>query len=368
MSIISVQGLCKSFGSLEVLKDVDLTVEEGEVIAIIGGSGCGKSVFLRSIELLEKPDAGNITICGEEITASGANIDSIRRKMGMVYQNFNLFSHLNVMENLCLAPVRLLGMKKEDAEAKAHELLKSVSLENRADSMPGVLSGGQKQRIAIARCLMMDPKVMLFDEPTSALDPTMVGEVLATIRQLAKKGMTMLIVTHEMKFARDVSNRVLFLAEKGIYEQGTPDQLFNEPQKKLTQAFIRKLKTFFFHIASEDFDLMKLQGGIIQFCEKYGIDNAVSKKIQLLVEETVYLFLAGAFSDNANISIDIDVEYGETTGETKIDFFAKGSQYNPLEDKTLHDDSGMGIKILKNSPSNIEYKYEEGTNLLSVTV
>ena len=214
MSLIEVKGLRKSFGRLEVLKGVDLTVEQGERIAIIGGSGCGKSVFLRSLCLLEKPDAGQVFIDGKEITAAkGGQVDEIRRSMGMVFQKFHLFSEMDVMDNLCLAPTRIMKMSRDAAEQKAMELLAQVGLASRAHAWPTVLSGGQQQRIAICRCLMMEPKVMLFDEPTSALDPTMVGEVLAVIRMLAKRDLSMLIVTHEMNFAREVASRVLFFAD-----------------------------------------------------------------------------------------------------------------------------------------------------------
>ena len=240
MSLIEVKGLRKSFGSLEVLKGVDLNVEQGERIAIIGGSGCGKSVFLRSLVRLEQPDAGQIFIDGQEITAKGADVDKIRRSAGMVFQKFHLFSEMDVMDNLCLAPVRLKSMPREEAEAKAMDLLAQVGLANRAHAWPTVLSGGQQQRIAICRCLMMEPKVLLFDEPTSALDPTMVGEVLAVIRMLAKREMSMLIVTHEMNFAREVANRVLFFADGGIYEQGTPEQIFYSPKHKRTKQFLKQ--------------------------------------------------------------------------------------------------------------------------------
>ena len=362
MSIIEVKGLCKSFGTLEVLNGVDLTVEEGEKIAIIGGSGCGKSVFLRSLELLEKPDAGTITIDGDEITKKGADVDAIRHKMGMVYQNFNLFTHMDAMDNLCLAPVRLLHMPREDAEKRAMELLETVSLTGKAHAFPAVLSGGQKQRIAIARCLMMNPKVMLFDEPTSALDPTMVGEVLATIRQLAKKGMTMLIVTHEMAFAKDVSDRVLFFAEKGIYEQGAPKDLFGDPRRKLTQAFIRKLKTFSFHIADRDFDLMQLQGGIIRFCEKYGVGGSLSNRLQLVVEEMVYALIAGCCPSGESVSIEVEIEYGEASGETRIEYTAEGRAFNPMQADDLPQSAELGVTILKKMAKRIDYQYENGVN------
>ena len=242
MSLIEVKGLKKSFGDLEVIKGIDLTVEKGERIAIIGGSGCGKSVFLRSLCLLEKPDSGQVVIDGQEITAKGADVDRIRRSMGMVFQKFHLFSEMDVMDNLCLAPTRLKGMPRAEAEAKAMELLSEVGLSSRAHAWPTVLSGGQQQRIAICRCLMMEPQVLLFDEPTSALDPEMVGEVLNAMRTIADDGMTMLIVTHEMGFAREVSNRVVYMADGVICEQGTPEQIFEHPQQDRTREFLSRTR------------------------------------------------------------------------------------------------------------------------------
>ena len=259
MSVIKIDGLKKSFGNFEVLKGINFSVEEGEKIVIIGGSGCGKSVFLRCIELLEIPDGGKIFIDGEEITAPNCNIDKIRQKMGMVYQKFNLFSNMTVMENLCVAPMKLLKMSKDDAENKAVELLSQVGLLSKAKSFPAVLSGGQQQRIAICRTLMMNPKVILFDEPTSALDPTMVGEVLAVIRMLAKRNLTMIIVTHEMNFAREVADRILFFADGGIYEQGTPQEIFENPKREKTVAFIQRQKYFHYEIYEKNFDLPEMQ-------------------------------------------------------------------------------------------------------------
>ncbi len=288
MILIDVKNLYKSFGDLKVLQDVNLSVEEGERIAIIGGSGCGKSVFLRSIELLEKPDSGNIFIDGDEITAPNADINKIRRKMGMVYQKFYLFSHMNVLDNLCLAPVKLLGMPRKEAEQHALEWLNKVGLTSKMYEMPERLSGGQQQRIAICRCLMMNPKVLLFDEPTSALDPTMVGEVLAMIRMLAKQNMTMLIVTHEMNFARELATRVLFLADGGIYEQGTPSEIFDSPQREKTIAFIRKLKYVNYEIRNKNFDLLEMQGKIHDFTEKYGIKSTLANRLELCCEELIY--------------------------------------------------------------------------------
>ena len=364
MSLIEIKGLCKSFGSLEVLKDVNLTVEEGEVIAIIGGSGCGKSVSLRCMELLETPDAGQIIIDGMEITAKGADIDKIRCCMGMVYQNFNLFTHMNVMDNLCLAPVHLRKMSREDAEKKARALLNQVGLPEKENAMPANLSGGQKQRIAIARCLMMDPKIMLFDEPTSALDPTMVGEVLATMRGLAKKKMTMLIVTHEMNFAKEIADRVLFFADKGIYEQGTPRQIFDNPQKEKTISFIKKLKFFNYHIEDQNFDLMAVQGGIYDFVNRYGLGSKIANRLQLCTEELIYLIM----EQNSNhIDIEISIEYSEADKTILLICTSAGTSFNPFESET--DDSiedNLGIAILKNMAKHYTHTYKDGKNLLHI--
>ena len=364
MSLIEVKNLCKSFGSLEVLKNVKLSVKEGERIAIIGGSGCGKSVFLRSLELLEKPDSGQIFIDGKEITAKDADIDSIRQSMGMVFQKFYLFSHMNVMDNLCLAPVKLLGMKRAEAEEKALSLLHDVGLASRAYSMPSVLSGGQQQRIAICRSLMMDPKVLLFDEPTSALDPTMVGEVLAVIRMLSKRSLTMLIVTHEMNFAREVSDRVLFFAEKGIYEEGRPEEIFDSPKKPLTLDFINKTRHFYYDISSRDFDLMKFQGGIQTFGEKYGMEQKSINRLELCSEELVYDMLSHCYEGDENISLQFTITYAEASKGIVIKLLAGGREYNPLAQ--ADDDEHFGISILKRMATDSSHSYEGGKNTVLV--
>ena len=362
MSLIEVKGLKKSFGSLEVLKGVDLSVEQGERIAIIGGSGCGKSVFLRSLCLLEKPDAGQILIDGREITAKGADVDGIRRSMGMVFQKFHLFSEMDVMDNLCLAPVRLKGMKRQDAEKKALELLGQVGLTSRAHSWPTVLSGGQQQRIAICRCLMMEPKVLLFDEPTSALDPTMVGEVLAVIRMLAKRDMSMLIVTHEMNFAREVANRVLFFADGGIYEQGTPEAIFDRPKREKTVAFIHKIKYFTYEIDRRDFDLMQLQGGIQNFGEKYGLDQKHTYRLQICCEELIYELLAHCYTTGDNVDIKLSVSHAESDAATRIVLSCGGDTYNPFE----QEEDGLGVTILKRMAKRLEYRLEADRNIIEI--
>jgi polar amino acid transport system ATP-binding protein len=233
--------LYKSFGHNEVLVDINEHIVPGEKVVIIGPSGSGKSTFLRCMNLLEHPTKGQIIFDGEDITAKGADINRIRQYMGMVFQHFNLFPHLTIMENLTLAPVELGLMKKEEANEEALRLLNLVNLSEKADTYPGQLSGGQKQRIAIVRALALKPKMMLFDEPTSALDPEMVGEVLGVMKDLAEDGMTMAVVTHEMGFAREVATRVLFMDEGRIMEQGTPEQIFGDPQNDRTKEFLSKV-------------------------------------------------------------------------------------------------------------------------------
>ena len=241
MELIKTVNLHKSFGDLHVLTGVNQTIHKGEVVSIIGPSGGGKSTFLRCLNLLEKPEDGQIFFNGAEITGKGVDIDKHRQKMGMVFQQFNVFPHLTVAENITLAPKLLKGMSEADANKMAKDLLTRVGLIDKFDEMPGNLSGGQKQRLAIVRAMAMEPEVMLFDEPTSALDPEMVGEVLDVIKGLVKSGMTCVIVTHEMGFAREVSDRVLFIADGNVLEEGTPDQFFSNPKHPRLQDFLRKV-------------------------------------------------------------------------------------------------------------------------------
>lgn len=239
--MIKVNKLEKNFGDLKVLKGIDQNISDGEVLVIIGPSGSGKSTFLRCLNLLEMPTGGKIYFDDIDITAKDTNIDEIREKMGMVFQSFNLFPHMTILENITLAPMIVRGLSKEEAEAKAMELLKMVNLEEKKDSYPKKLSGGQQQRIAIVRALAMEPKVMLFDEPTSALDPEMVGEVLDVMKALAKDGMTMIIVTHEMGFAKEVADRVIFMDEGMIVEENIPEELFDNPKENRTRDFLSKI-------------------------------------------------------------------------------------------------------------------------------
>lgn len=310
--IIRISGLKKAFGgTLKILTGVNAEIRKGEVISIIGPSGTGKSTFLRCLNLLETPDEGSIEILGHDILAPGADVPAIRRKMGMVFQGFNLFNGLSVMDNVTFAPMKLLGKSREDAEMKAMELLELVGLAEKADYYPSQLSGGQKQRVAIARALAMEPEIILFDEPTSALDPTMVSEVLGVMRTLARKGMTMIVVTHEMKFAREVSNRIFFMNQGVVYEEGTPEQIFENPQKELTRRFINQIREYTFAIGSRQYDYYGMVAGISNFCDKYNMPETVVDRIIHIVEEG--LLIVGAEKDTM-----VKVAYSEKTQAKKI--------------------------------------------------
>lgn len=241
MSMIKIRNLYKSFGDLEVLKGLDLDVEEGEVVVIIGASGSGKSTLLRCINFLEESDSGEIWVEDKLVHHTGSDINAVRQEVGMVFQHFNLFPHMTVLENVIEGPVQVKKVSRKKAVTRAHELLDKVGLSDKAGSYPSSLSGGQKQRVAIARALAMEPKVMLFDEPTSALDPELVGEVLLVMEDLAREGMTMIVVTHEMWFAREAADRVIFMDEGVFLESGPPDKIFTEPEEERTKAFLSKI-------------------------------------------------------------------------------------------------------------------------------
>ena len=291
--IISISGMKKSYGSFDVLRDMNLDVHKGEVISIIGPSGTGKSTFLRCLNLLEQPTSGSILIDGEDILKPDANVPLLRRRMGMVFQSFNLFNGMSVLDNLCLAPMQLLGKSREEAEKRALELLQMVGMAERAEALPDQLSGGQKQRIAIARALAMDPEILLFDEPTSALDPTMVNEVLGVMTRLARQGMTMLVVTHEMRFARQVSSRVLFFADGVVYEDGTPDQLFDNPQRERTKQFIQQIHETTFIIESEYFDWFAMMSQMEQFCQQYNLSRQRTNNVLHVIDESLAILGSG---------------------------------------------------------------------------
>jgi len=357
--MIKIEHLCKKFGELMVLQDVNAQIQKGEVVSIIGPSGTGKSTLLRCLNLLETPSGGSIFIDNVPLLAKSTNVPQIRQKMGMVFQSFNLYAHLSVLENLTIGPIKLLGKSKGDTENKALALLKLVGLAEKADSFPDELSGGQKQRVAIARCLAMDPEVLLFDEPTSALDPTMVSEVLAVIRRLAKEGMTMVIVTHEMEFARNISNRVFYMDEGIVYEEGTPEQIFENPCKEKTKAFINRIRSFQYHIVSENYDLYAMNAEIEAFCEKHMLTKKVCSNVLLLVEEV--LCLQTDFTD-----IRITLSYSEKSGHLECTFEIAGVPADPLEEGIREDD--IGIMLIKGTCESIQYSYEKSKNRLVAKV
>ncbi len=283
--MIEIRHLSKKFPASTPLNDVSVTINDGDIISVIGPSGSGKSTLLRCINLLEKPTSGEILVDGVSITDRRCNKSEVRKRMGMVFQSYNLFGHLTVIENIMLPQMDLLKLDRQAAYKKAMRLLELVGMEGRALQYPDVLSGGQKQRVAIARALSTNPDILLLDEPTSALDPTNVGEVQAVIRRLANMGKTMIIVSHEMRFAREVSNRVFFLAAGGIYEQGTPDEIFDHPKGELTRRFIRQLKVFEISSDGLGLDVPELLSGIDRFCFEQNIPIHLAGKIRSAAEE-----------------------------------------------------------------------------------
>ena len=321
--MISIKHLSKTFKNpdgqtLTVLKDVNCEIQKGEVISIIGPSGTGKSTLLRAINMLEPPTSGEIWVDGENITAKGYPLHHLRRKMGMVFQSFNLFEHMTVLQNITYAPMQLLKLSEEQARQEAMELLRKVGLAQKADVYPSALSGGQKQRVAIARSLAMHPEVILFDEPTSALDPTMVGEVLSVIRSLAKEGLTMLIVTHEMRFARDVSTRIFFMNEGIIYEDGPAEQIFEHPKRSATKAFVNRIQKIVYEIDNTDtFDYYQMETEIRQFWIKYNLPDKVDVAEEIAVE-----MLLGHLKEIRPLTFRLT--YTELTGDTAMDFMIDG--------------------------------------------
>ena len=355
--MISVKNLCKSYDGLQILKDVNIDFPDGSTTVIIGGSGCGKSTLLRCLNLLEKPDCGTIEIDGEDIVTA-KNVDKLRQKLGMVYQSFNLFSHLNVLENIILAPMKVKKISKEEAISKAYELLKMVGMENRATHMPDQLSGGQKQRVAIARALAMEPEVMLFDEPTSALDPTMVDEVETVIKRLVDSGMTSIIVTHEMRFARNIASNILFLAEGGVYEEGSPDQIFDNPQKDLTRRFIYRSRMYEEALNKTDIDIYELCSRIRQYAIAYGLTRKQSKGIEYFCEELIYPLI---MFNNAVLRIIAD----ENRNEYSITAEFKGLNKDPLSLECIDE---LGLSIVKAYSSSLNSSCINGIWQINATI
>ena len=334
--MIKVEHLRKEYSGVTPLKDVNITINDGDVISIIGPSGTGKSTFIRCLNLLEKPTSGHIYLDDKDITDPQCDISSVRKKMGMVFQSFNLFGHLTVIENLMKPQMDLLGTSKQKAYDEGMRLLRMVGLGEKKLNYPDELSGGQKQRIAIARTLSMDPDIILFDEPTSALDPTMVGEVQAVIRDLAKTGKTILIVTHEMSFAKAISNRVLYMDEGGIYEEGTPKQIFDNPVKEKTRRFINHLTVLEFSIENRDYDFIAMMNDIAEYGLRNQIPQSLTGKIQLAFEELTQELVKTI--DVPHISVTC--EYSQKSESAAMVFKYSGSYYDIINEG---DDIAMDI-------------------------
>ncbi len=354
--LIKVENLTKKFGDVVPLNNVNFEIRKGDIISVIGPSGTGKSTLLHTINRLETPDSGKIIFHGENITDPNCDTNAVRRKIGMIFQSFNLFSHLNVIENITVAPIELKKIPKESACERAKELLKSVGLLNKAYNYPDELSGGQQQRVAIVRGLAMEPEILLFDEPTSALDPTMVGEVETVIRRVAESGTTMMIVTHSIDFARQISNRVFYMDEGGIYEEGTPKQIFDNPQREKTRQFIHRLKILEFVIDSRDFDF---PGTYTKF-EEFALQNGISRKqknnLFSIFEEIAVNILLPALPENPVVKIK--TEYSKKNDVATIFFDYNGEKFDIM---TGGDE--IALAIIKGRAGSMEYDFDETAEL-----
>lgn len=345
--MIKLEHVKKIYPNAIPLKDVNAVVNDGDIISVIGPSGTGKSTLLRCINLLERPDSGKIFFNDEEITSPKCNVPKVRQKMGMVFQSFNLFGHLTVIENIMLSPVKLKGLSRQSAYNEGMKLLRLVGLSDKYLNYPDQLSGGQKQRIAIARTLAMNPDVILFDEPTSALDPTMIGEVQAVIRGLSETGRTMMIVTHEMNFARSICNRVFYMDEGGIYEEGSPNDIFLNPKRDKTRRFIKHLKVLEFTIEKQDFDFPGMVSMIDTYCQQNIIAKHSRNVLHLTLEEMLQQIL---LPELESPRINVTVEYSEDNGEICVTI-RYNSNFNPSE-----SENNLSYLLLKSSVSEILYE------------
>ncbi len=361
--MIEIVALRKKYANVTPLEDVNAVINDGDIISVIGPSGMGKSTLLRCINMLEKPSSGMIIVDGEDITEAGCDLGLIRQKMGMVFQSFNLFGHLTVIENIMMPQMDLLGRTRQEAYEEGMRLLQVVGLAEKAFNYPDEMSGGQKQRVAIARTLAMDPDTILLDEPTSALDPTMVGEVQAVISELARMGKTMLIVTHEMNFARSIANRVFYMDEGGIYEEGTPEEIFDHPVREKTRRFIRRLKVLELEIREKSFDFIGVQTEIENYCRKNLVSYRMMNHIHLAFEEIVQQILMPRMTLP---DIGCTIEYSEESQSALFTVDYGGDQFNPTKDA-----DELSMSVLKSAVSDINYEWLEDAdrkNHLTMTV
>lgn len=358
--MITIRHLRKEYPNVTPLQDVNCEIEKGEVISIIGPSGTGKSTLLRCINRLENPTSGEILMDGENIMDPKTDLPKVRRKMGMVFQSFNLFSHKMIIENIMMAPMDLLGLSAQEAYDEGMRLLEMVGLAEKAMNYPDELSGGQRQRVAIARTLAMHPEIVLFDEPTSALDPTMVGEVLAVIRRLAREGLTMMIVTHEMKFARDVSTRIFYMDQGTIYEEGSPEQIFDAPKRERTRIFVKRLKVFEREITSRQFDFMEMNTAIEEFGRKQMISQRDIVGIQIVFEELCVQILLDRMEDK--FSIVFSAAVSELDGHCSVTVAYSGDSFDPF---TCMAES-LSVKLLAGRTKEHRHSYQNGKNRLEI--
>ena len=348
--MIELVHLEKKYENAVPLDDVNAIINDGEVISVIGPSGTGKSTLIRCIDMLERPTGGKIILDGENICDPGYDVTKVRRKIGMVFQSFNLFGHLNVIENIMKAQIDILKRPKSEAYENGIKLLKRVGLVSKENNYPDELSGGQKQRVAIARTLAMDPDVILFDEPTSALDPTMVGEVQSVIRDLTDTGKTMLIVTHELNFARAISSRVFYMDQGGIYEEGTPEQIFENPQRDLTRRFIRKLKVLELTVSDQNYDFAGAGTEIDRYCMRNDISSRTKYYIRLAFEELTYSILKPVLD---HVPVLIRIEHSEQEDNTEVTALYGGDRFDPTQ-----SGDGFSYRVLSSTVNSFDYQYD----------
>ena len=353
--MIELIHLKKEFEGATPLRDVNALIRDGDIISVIGPSGTGKSTLLRCINMLEKPTSGKVLIDGVDVTDPGCDLGKIRRKTGMVFQDFELFGHLKVIENVMLAQVDLLKRSRQEAYDKSMSLLRLVGLSEKAMNYPDELSGGQKQRAAIARTLAMDPDTMLLDEPTSALDPNMVGEVQAVIRKLALMGKTMLIVTHEMRFAKAICNRVFYIDEGGIYEEGTPEQIFDHPRKEKTRRFIRRLKVLELQIHDANYDFPGALAEIIEYCDKNQISRRMQTRLMLAFEETVQQLLI-PMMEKPDIAVCTEYSPDEEKAVITVRYGGEKADITTKEEM-------LALTVLRGMAESIQYSYHPEDDL-----
>jgi len=351
--LLRIEHLKKEYPGVTPLMDVNVSVNEGDVIAIIGPSGCGKSTLLRQINQMERSTAGKIFFRDEEINAPGCRADLLRQKIGMIFQSFNLFPHLTVIENIMAAPTALLGLSRQEAYDSAKALLAKVGLLQKVFSYPDELSGGQQQRIAIVRALAMKPEILLFDEPTSALDPAMVGEVEAVIRQVAESGATMMIVTHDMAFARRISNRVFYMDEGGVYEDGSPEEIFERPKREKTRQFIHQLKVLTLSVESREFDFIGCHAAIEEFGRKNDAPQDVVQSLLLLFEEIVTQLLLPRLPETPCILWNVEYDPKEEAAAVSV-------RYNGEPFDVMESDNELSLQIVRGCAENIRYEREDG--------